>query len=442
MKSALTIAASDPSGGAGIQADLRAFSYMGVHGCSVITCVTAQNTQKLYQINAVPQTAVEGQLDAVLEDIKISACKTGMLYSPNVVELVAEKLEAFDFPLIVDPVMKATVGGSLHDSGFVEALKNELMPKATLVTPNIPEAEALLGEQIKSFDDMKDAAKKIHASGCKYVLLKGGHLAGLLAADVLYDGNETRIYMSKSYPRELHGTGCTFSALITALIAKGKKIEEAVSEAKFHIVDIIEHGYAIGKGVEVAGIVPQPSFSPEELGVMEALQKAVYEVQDMLPVFYVPEVGINIGYALPQASSLDEVCALEGRLVRVGEGIDHLGGLKFGASKHIARIILTAMKFEPDKRSAMNIRYDQEIIEGCSSLDFEIGTFDRKEEPGTTTTMEWGTEIAIKQQGKVPDIIYDEGGIGKEAMIRILGKDPQDVIEKIKRIIKECSLKE
>jgi hydroxymethylpyrimidine/phosphomethylpyrimidine kinase len=111
MKSALTIAASDPSGGAGIQADLRSFSYMGVHGCSVITCVTAQNTQKLYQINAVPKMAIEGQLDALLEDIKISACKTGMLYSPGIVELVAEKLEAFDFPLIVDPVMKATVGG-------------------------------------------------------------------------------------------------------------------------------------------------------------------------------------------------------------------------------------------------------------------------------------------------------------------------------------------
>lgn len=437
MKSALTIAASDPSGGAGIQADLRAFSYMGVHGCSVITCVTAQNTQKLYQINAVPQMAIEGQMDALLEDIKVSACKTGMLYSPHIVELVAEKSEAFDFPLIVDPVMKATVGGSLHDSGFIDAMKSKLIPKATLITPNIPEAEAILGEKIGSIDDMKDAVKKMHASGCKFVLLKGGHLEGSLAADVLYDGKETRIYMSKSYPKELHGTGCTFSALITAMLAKGKKIDEAVSEAKFHIGNIIEHGYVIGEGVGIAGIVPQPSFSPEELAVMEALHDAVYEVQDMLLISYVPEVGINMGYSLPDGQSLDDVCALEGRLISVGEGIGHLGGLKFGASKHIARIILTAMKFDSEKRSAMNIKYHKEIIDGCPSLGFEVGTFDRKEEPKTTTTMEWGTETAIKQLNKVPDIIYDEGGWGKEAMIRILGKDPQDVLEKLKKIVEK-----
>jgi hydroxymethylpyrimidine kinase/phosphomethylpyrimidine kinase len=442
MKSALTIAASDPSGGAGIQADLRAFSYMGVHGCSVVTCVTAQNTQKLYQINAVPQMAVEGQLNAILEDIKISACKTGMLYSPRIVELVAKKAEAFDFPLIVDPVMKATVGGSLHDSGFIEALKNKLIPKATLFTPNIPEAEVILGEKINSIDDMKDAAKKLHTSGCKLVLLKGGHLKGFLATDILYDGKETRIYMSKSYPKDLHGTGCTFSALITAMLAKGKEIEEAVSEAKFHMGNIIEHGYAIGKGVGIAGVVPQPSFSPEELAVMEALHNAVYEVQEMLSIFCVPEVGINIGFALPRASSLDDVCALEGRLVRVGESIGHIGGLKFGASKHIARIILTAMKYDPETRSAMNIKYHSVIIDVCSSLGFEIGTFDRKKEPRTTATMEWGTETAIKQMGKVPDIIYDEGGWGKEAMIRILGKNPQDVVGKLRIIIKECRVKE
>jgi hydroxymethylpyrimidine/phosphomethylpyrimidine kinase len=437
MKSALTIAASDPSGGAGIQADLRSFSYMGVHGCSVITCVTAQNTQKLYQINAVPKMAIEGQLDALLEDIKISACKTGMLYSPGIVELVAEKLEAFDFPLIVDPVMKATVGGSLHDSGFVETLKNKLIPKATLITPNIPEAEAILGEKIKSVEDAKDAAKKLHTSGCKFVLLKGGHLEGSLAADILYDGEETRIFMSKSYPKDLHGTGCTFSALITAMMARGKKVEEAVSEAKFHIGNIIEHGYAIGKGVGIAGIVPQPSFSPEEIAVMEALHDAISEVQEMLSIFCVPEVGTNMGFALPNASSLDDICALEGRLVRVGESLGHLGGLKFGASKHIARIILTAMKFDSETRSAMNIKYHKVIIDACSSLGFEIGTFNRKEEPETTTTMEWGTETAIKKMGKVPDIIYDEGGWGKEAMIRIMGKDPQDVVGKLKKIVEK-----
>ncbi|UCG68800.1 MAG: bifunctional hydroxymethylpyrimidine kinase/phosphomethylpyrimidine kinase, partial [Thermoplasmata archaeon] len=128
---------------------------------------------------------------------------------------------------------------------------------------------------------------------------------------------------------------------------------------------------------------------------------------------------------------------LEGRLVRVGERIGHLGGFKFGASKHIARIILTAMKFDSENRSAMNMKYFPEILELCSSLGFTIGTFNREEEPLQTTTMEWGTEYAINKLGKVPDIIYDTGSIGKEPMIRILGKNPKDFLEKLKKIIAE-----
>ncbi|UCE73827.1 MAG: bifunctional hydroxymethylpyrimidine kinase/phosphomethylpyrimidine kinase [Methanomassiliicoccales archaeon] len=437
MKSALTIAASDSSGGAGVSADLKAFSFAGVHGCSVITCVTAQSTQKVTKIHEVPIEVIEAQLDALLDDINILACKTGMLYSPKIVELVAKKSEAFDFPVVVDPVMKATVGENLYESGFIEALSSKLIPKAELVTPNIPEAEAITGQKIKDLEDMKEACRNIHALGCSHVLLTGGHLEEQKAMDVLFDGKDFRLYLSKVYPKDLHGTGCTFSALITALLAKGKKIEEAVSEAKIQISNIIGHGYSIGKGIGVAGLTSQPSFSPEELEVIEELQNTMYELQDIVPISFMPEVGINIGFALPGAQSLDEVCALEGRLIRVGERIGGVGGFKFGASKHIARIILTAMRFESDKRSAMNIRYNQDIIDICSSLDLSIGTFDRKEEPDVTTTMEWGTESAIKRLGKVPDIIYDEGGIGKEPMIRILGKNPSYVLEKLKLIIKK-----
>ena len=147
-------------------------------------------------------------------------------------------------------------------------------------------------------------------------------------------------------------------------------------------------------------------------------------------------MGINIGFAIPEAKTLDDVCALEGRLVRVGESIGYLGGFKFGASKHIARIILTTMKFDSNYRSAINIRYSPEILEMCSSLNFTIGTFDWVKEPEQTTTMAWGTEFAIKKLGNVPDIIFDTGGLGKEPMIRILGKDPKDVLKKLEQIVK------
>jgi hydroxymethylpyrimidine/phosphomethylpyrimidine kinase len=439
MKSALTIAASDPSGGAGVQADLKAFSYAGVHGCTVITCVTVQNTENVFQIHEVPVEIIEAQMNAILEDIEISACKTGMLYSPDIVKLIAKRCDEFDFPVVVDPVMKATVGGSLHEPGFIEALTRNLIPKSILVTPNIPEAMAITDQEIKSLEDMKDACKKIHDLGCRYVLLKGGHLEEQKGTDMFFDGKDFRLYLSKGYAKNLHGTGCTFSALITAFLARGKTIEDAVEEAKLHIGNVITSSYAIGKGVGLANVMP-PHLSEEKLQVMKELAYSVNNLLDILPLSLVPEVGTNIGFALEDAKTLEDVCALEGRLVRVGDGIDHLGRFKFGASKHIARIILTAMKFDKSSRSAMNIKYDEKIFDACSSLDFIIGSFDRKDEPQTTTTMEWGTEQVIKQLGRIPDIIYDKGAIGKEPMIRILGKNPDDVVRKLKLIIEKCGM--
>jgi len=430
MKSALTIAASDPSGGAGIQADLKAFSYAGVHGCSVITCVTAQNTEKVFQVHEVPVDVIDAQINTILEDIEISACKTGMLYSPDIVKLIAKKCDKFDFPVVVDPVMKATVGGSLHKPGFIEALKKELIPKATLVTPNIPEAIALTGQEINNIEDMKDACKKIHDLGCRYVLLKGGHLEGQKGTDILFDGKDFRLYLSRGYAKDLHGTGCTFSALITAFLVRDRGMEDAVEEAKLHMGNVISSGYAIGKGVGLANVMPT-HLTEEKLQVMKELAHSVNNILDILPISFMPEVGINIGFALENAKTLEDVCALEGRLVRAGNRIDYLGRFKFGASKHLARIILTALKFDKSSRSAMNIKYDEKIIDACSSLDFIIGSFDRKDEPKTSTTMEWGTEQVIKQLGRIPDIIYDKGAVGKEPMIRILGKNSQEVVKKL-----------
>jgi len=436
MRSALTIAASDPSGGAGVQADLKAFSYVGVHGCSVITCLTAQNTRKVSEIYEVPLKIIEAQLDVILEDIKISTCKTGMLYSPGIVNLIAKKSEEFDFPLVVDPVMKASVGNDLHKKGFVESMKTALIPKATIVIPNIPEAEVISGQKIKSIEDMKEAAKKIHTLGCRYVLIKGGHLAEKKATDILFDGKDYRLYFGKSYPKDLHGTGCVFSALITALLAMDKTIKDAVEEAKIHMCNIIEYGYEIGKGHGMANIMAETSYSEDELKVIKALAQSVLELVNILPVSLIPEVGINFGYALKNAKTSEDVCALEGRIVKVGEKIGHLGGFRFGISKHVARMILTVMKHDPNMRSAMNIKYDEEILDAFSSQGFSIASFDRSEEPKDTSTMKWGTEQAITQQGKVPDIIYDAGALGKEPMIRILGKSPEDVVKKLKPIIK------
>ncbi len=199
--------------------------------------------------------------------------------------------------------------------------------------------------------------------------------------------------------------------------------------------NVIAHGYAIGKGVDVARVIPSPSFSEDQSKVLKALTNALKDLVENLPITFMPEVGINIGFAIADAQSLQDVCALEGRLVRVGDSVDHLGTFRFGASKHIARIILTAMSFDKRVKSAMNIKYDEKTVDACTSLGFSMGNFDRSMEDTRQSTMEWGTMFAIKQLGQVPDIIYDNGGFGKEAMIRILGKDPSDVVRKLKMLV-------
>ena len=194
-------------------------------------------------------------------------------------------------------------------------------------------------------------------------------------------------------------------------------------------------GNLFPEGPETRGHSPYASDSTDLPEIKDAVEQAASELEEILTVSLVPEVGINIGYALPEAKTPSDVYAMEGRLIRVGNAIGHIGGARPGASKHIARIILAAMKFDGNARSAMNIRFDERAIEICESLGYLVGSFDRKDEPEKTSTMEWGCEFVIKALGKVPDIIYDMGGIRKEPMIRILGKNPQDVVDKLRSIV-------
>jgi hydroxymethylpyrimidine/phosphomethylpyrimidine kinase len=440
MISALTIGGSDPSAGAGIQADLRALSYLGVYGCSVITCLTAQNSQKLEEIYPIPGENIESQLEVLMDDVKINACKTGMLYSPNTIELVAEKLSKAEFPLVVDPVLAASVGGELHEEGFVESLIKDMLPKTTLFTPNIPEAEAILenmGEKTKinDIEVMKKSCEIIHDIGCRYVLLKGGHLEGKTVKDVLYNGDEYRFYLSQKADKNIHGTGCVFSALITGLIAKGHEIETAIENAELLISDAISHSRKIGKGLDVLELLHSSRIYEETDPMAMEIELACQELLYILPIEWVPEVGINIGYAKVGTTSISEVYALEGRILRAGNKVVCQEKAKPGASRHIARIILTCMTYDKKMLSAMNIKYDPDIIELCKRAELKIGSFNRNQEPESVSTMEWGTETVIKKLGFVPDIIYDTGGIGKEAMIRILGTEPKDVLNKLKSVI-------
>ena len=233
---ALTIAGSDSGGGAGIQADLKTFAALGVHGTSAITCLTAQNPKGVLGIQPCTPDMLRKQIEAVIAELSPKAIKTGMLFSAELVAVVAE-LDG----LIVDPVMIATSGAKLIDKGAIMAIKERLLPRARLVTPNLEEAEVLIGAQIKSENDLRKAARRIHETfGCA-ALVKGGHLKGSgEAIDFFYDGR-TELMLTAPLIRglSLHGTGCTYSAAITAYLALGHSLPDAVSRAKQFITQAI-----------------------------------------------------------------------------------------------------------------------------------------------------------------------------------------------------------
>jgi hydroxymethylpyrimidine/phosphomethylpyrimidine kinase len=239
---AVTIAGSDSSGGAGIQADLKTFSALGVYGASVITALTAQNTNGVTAIHDVPAHFIAAQIDAVFSDLEVNAVKIGMLSVPVAIATVAAGLERWKQTLIVlDPVMVATSGDRLLAPAAVELLKRELIPRAMIVTPNLPEAAALLDAPIaKSEGEMREQAQALLALGAKAVLMKGGHLSGLEAIDFLVTPTASvRLSAERVTTKNTHGTGCTLSSAIAAELAKGNRLAEAVTAAKSYVTQAI-----------------------------------------------------------------------------------------------------------------------------------------------------------------------------------------------------------
>lgn len=249
MKKVLSIAGSDCSGGAGIQADLKTFSAHGVFGMSVIVSVVAENTSRVIDIQDVTPDMIKKQIDAVFEDIEIDAVKVGMLSTPQCMRAVAEKLMEYKpANVVIDPVMYAKNGCPLMEPTAVDTLIKVIIPFADILTPNIPEAEKIAGMRISSVADMEAAAKKICAMGCKSIVVKGGHATGS-ALDILFDGeNFYHFETSRIATKNTHGTGCTFSSAIASQLANGLSVNEAVQKAKSYVTTAIEHSLAIGKG--------------------------------------------------------------------------------------------------------------------------------------------------------------------------------------------------
>jgi hydroxymethylpyrimidine/phosphomethylpyrimidine kinase len=246
----MTIAGSDSGGGAGIQADLKTFQALGVYGTSALTAITAQNTLGVFAVHEIPAEAVAAQIDAVASDIGVDAAKTGMLSSAEIIATVGERIRHWGIErLVVDPVMVAKGGDRLLREDAVQALIHELLPLAMVLTPNLPEAEVIVGRSLEGEDQIRQAARDILDLGPRAVLMKGGHRSGSTARDVLFDGRSFHVFESERFETlNTHGTGCTLSAGIAAGLASGLELVDAVERAKRYLTEAIRHATPLGHG--------------------------------------------------------------------------------------------------------------------------------------------------------------------------------------------------
>jgi len=445
IKRVLTVAGSDSGGGAGIQADLKTFAAHGVHGMSAITCITAQNTEKVTAIQPLPAEVVREQIRVVVEDIGVDAVKTGMLFSSEIIEAVAAELCKVEAPLVVDPVFVAKSGARLLEEDAVEALTKKLFPLATVITPNIEEAKHLTGLEINCVDDMVAAAERLAVMGPAAVVVKGGHLKGHKTVDVL-------LYMEKVFQFEVdrvdtkntHGTGCTFASAIAANLAKGYKIPQAVKLAQKFVTEAVLRGLSIGGGygpVNPTGRIYEQAMKMEALiNLREALQTllTVEEFRNLIP-----ESGSNFVVAVEGAKSIYDFASIPGRIVKTPSGFKPVSEPWFGASSHVARALLTCMRYDPSVRSAINIKIDEKILHAFEEANFLVSSYDRSQEPEEVKkeegrTIPWGVEEAVKKVGGVPDIVYHFGDVGKEPMAIIFGQDAFDVVRKTVIVAKKA----
>ncbi len=428
MRTALTVAGSDSIGGAGIQADVKAMSVVGVHAASVITAVTAQNTCGVDGILPIPEEFIKAQLEAVLKDCDIKAVKTGMLYSAEIVGTVADILEDHEMPLIVDPVMVSGTGSSLSDDGYASALKKKLLPMCELVTPNKHEAEVLAKMKIKTRDDLMLACELIGKQGSS-VLMKGGHFNTPTVVDYLYLSSE---FTKMEYPRLRkagHGSGCVLSSFITANMAKGLDIVNAVLKSRELIQESISSQYAIGKGDVVVNTMVKLKGDTDKFQILDALDAAAARIVDTVPDELVPKGGMNIAMALKDAAGPEEIAAIDKRMV-VHNGILRKNGpAKFGTAEGLSYILLTVMKHSPETRCIMSIAYGDDIMDVME----EVGMTSVTAEMGKDKFSE-ATEKALRKCKGIPDAIVDKGP-KKDRVIRILAKDTEDMLAKLEEIL-------
>lgn len=431
---ALTIAASDPDGCAGIAADLRTFYALGVHGTICLTAATVQNTKSFSSAFAISPQAIAAQLDAIFSDMHIDAVKIGFIAGEANVNAVADSLRKWKAKnIILDPVMSSQPDGKdISEKRTIDAIRRHLVPLCTFITPNAREAQVLTGEASPA-----SAAKKLHSLGAKNVVVKGIR-KGSSISDYALIGNKA-IQISKPFAHTgTHGGGCVFSSALAAELALGKSPHDALNAAENFISSSIAAAWKPGKGIEAV----EPLGSAEKRKVLSELAHALAAFEaDANAWKLLPEIATNLVYALPHATSVNDVAAVTGRIRRTMASARSLGRIDFGGSSHVARMLLTYQKYVPGTRSAMNIAASDGIFLAIKKHGIPLAVADRMTEPPGVAekegeSMPWlvGQAMAHRKGAKA---IYFTGSIGKEPSVVLFGKSPGEIAALALKLAKE-----
>lgn len=437
---ALTIAGSDSGGGAGIQADLKTFEALGVFGTSAVTAVTAQNTQRVTNVQEVEPEVVRDQIDAVVDDLKPAAAKTGMLSSAPIIEVVAEAMETHELRTVIDPVMVAKSGDRLLRPDAEAALRERLLPLAEVLTPNAPEAEALTGRSIRGPDDLSAVLGDLMDLGPQAVLLKGGHLEGDVVTDLLQDSDGVvELRKPRFDTKNTHGTGCTLSAAVAAGLAKGLELRPAVQEADALLERGIRYGLALGAGHGPVHHMARVRNDVDRTRVLIELATAVDRFVQADLVRLLPEIGTNLAVATSYAMRPEDVAAVRGRIVAVTsrDGTPRaraVGEPAFGASQHVASLLLAVRAHDPQVGAAINLRHGPDVDAALETMGWDVARFDRSEEPDAVKrreggTLPWAGHRVMRDRQRAPQAVVDAGEVGKEAIVRLLGPDAAAVVD-------------
>jgi len=423
----LVIAGLDTGGGAGLKADIETVSALGEHPLPVLTAVTYQNPSEVRGYHSLPPEVVGEQIRAVKDGFEVKAVKIGMLGSGEVAEVVKE--ETAGLTRVFDPVAASSTGAKLIDDS--RALKT-LVP-GSVVTPNVPEAEALTGLEIRSVADMGEAAKVlVEELGAEAAVVKGGHLD---LTDVLYWRGRLYEFPGEKAEGFTHGTGCAFSSALATFLAKGLELPKAVEMAKRFVENSIRFSKAEARAVNPLWELERDAH---RWRAREELEKAVEDLvafgEELNP--HVPEVGTN--FAL--ATSFGEVFAVKGRIVRYGETVKPVGPVELNASDHLKRALLKMREFHPEVKAVLNLRHSEELVGKAEELGLVVSFYDRREEPEEVKraergTMEWGIERAVKRVGRRPDVIYHLGDWGKEPMVLVFGQNAEEVVDRVRKLL-------